>query len=465
VKGGRLRPSLGYAGFLLVGAIVGLASMSLVPASPRWIGPARVAVEAGIAAGRTDLRLPPLGTVSAKTHLPPVLITVTLVDVDPTALGQTLFKGEGSQELIAQAEEGLRKSAITLALRLVLAGLLLGAVAAALLPRRRISGIVAGAAGGLLGVFAMLAFTAVTFNVGAFGQPRFSGALERAPEVIQAVQKRAGSIGKLDSRFEQAAARLSHVMALLSEPLEDPHLGAVAILHVSDIHSNPLGTELTKQLARQFRVDAILDTGDLTSFGEPIEARIGELLAGMPVPYLFVPGNHDSPAVREALAGIATVRVLNRESETVRGVKILGWADPAFTASSKVSTKDHNRAVRAMSERVALAVEEQKPDILAVHHPALAREAWGEVPLVLAGHRHRQQATEHQGTVVLEVGSTGATGLGSFLVESDLPYEAEVIYLRDSRPVAYDYIRFRGLGSEFEIRRFTLSRLVYADSG
>ncbi len=69
----------------------------------------------------------------------------------------------------------------------------------------------------------------------------------------------------------------------------------VSILHVSDIHLNPLGVEIVRQLATQFQVDAVLDTGDLTSFGSPVEARIGDLIAGIPVPYYLAPGNHDSP--------------------------------------------------------------------------------------------------------------------------------------------------------------------------
>lgn len=72
--------------------------------------------------------------------------------------------------------------------------------------------------------------------------------------------------------------------------------GESLVLHVSDIHSNPLGLELAFRLAESFEVDAVLDTGDLTSFGLPIEASIIELIADLDIPYLWVPSNHDSAA-------------------------------------------------------------------------------------------------------------------------------------------------------------------------
>ena len=52
-----------------------------------------------------------------------------------------------------------------------------------------------------------------------------------------------------------------------------PPRSQTVILHISGIHSNPLGLEVARQLAASFRVDAVLDTGDLTSFGLPVEAR------------------------------------------------------------------------------------------------------------------------------------------------------------------------------------------------
>ena len=45
---------------------------------------------------------------------------------------------------------------------------------------------------------------------------------------------------------------------------------------------------------------AVVDTGDLTSFGLDGESRIGGLVDQFSVPYYLVPGNHDSPENRAA---------------------------------------------------------------------------------------------------------------------------------------------------------------------
>jgi hypothetical protein len=54
------------------------------------------------------------------------------------------------------------------------------------------------------------------------------------------------------------------------------------------------------------------------------------------------------------------------------------------------------------------------------------------------------------------VGSTGATGLKTFTVEADDPYEAEIVYFEGDDPIAVDYVRVGALGSEFELERMVL---------
>jgi len=100
-----------------------------------------------------------------------------------------------------------------------------------------------------------------------------------------------------------------------------------------------------------------------------------------------------------------------------------------------------------------------------VHNTDLATASAGHVPLVLAGHNHRRSTRSIRGTLELTVGSTGATGLGSFLVRSDLPYEAEILYFRGRRAVAVDYVSFRTLGGDFEIQRQSLEKQGSGEEG
>ncbi|HEX2196748.1 MAG TPA: metallophosphoesterase family protein, partial [Actinomycetota bacterium] len=289
----------------------------------------------------------------------------------------------------------------------------------------------------------------------AFEQPRFTGALVRAPVVIEALQSGEVTLGSIQSRYETAAERLSDLMTLVAQPDRDPGTDSVAILHVSDVHSNPLGVQLARQLAAQFEVDAVIDTGDLTNFGLTVEARIGRLIERIEVPYYLVPGNHDSAANEAALDRVPNLTVLDGAVAEVEGVRILGWGDPTDTNWNNIPPEEAAEIRVEEGEATAAEVERLEPDVLAVHDKRLAEASYGDVPLVIAGHYHRRLVEEEEGTRVLSVGSTGATGL-KFFVEAERDYEAEVLYFRGGRAVAVDYVRFSGLGSDFEIERDAL---------
>ncbi|HVL63738.1 MAG TPA: metallophosphoesterase family protein [Actinomycetota bacterium] len=448
--------------FLLIAVAAGattLFGIQLVPPVRHALGPATVAAGVRMGEGTTTVHVPPLGAIEADTHASPLRVRVTIDEVDPEPLAEAVTFFGARRALAAEIEGDLRSAAEALALRVAVAGLLLGAIMAALLPGRSRGTIAAGAAGGAIAVAVSIAATAITFDVAAFEEPRFTGALRRAPQVIKAVNREVGTLEQLRSRFSVMADRLSELLTLAADPARSPREGSIAILHVSDIHSNPVGVEITRELAESFQVDAVLDTGDLTSFGEAVEGRLAALIEGIAVPYLFVPGNHDSPQNRRALAAAANVTVLDRETVSVRGVRILGWADPTFTATNEITTEEGNAIRSAEAEEVARAVVAARPDVLAVHDARLASASLGEVGAVIAGHTHRRSLELREGTVVATVGSTGATGLGSFLVQADLRYEAQVLYLREDVLVAIDYISFDGLGGDFTVERRSLERL------
>ncbi|HEX2057295.1 MAG TPA: metallophosphoesterase [Actinomycetota bacterium] len=444
-----------------LGAAAAYAALALLPAVRHSVGPATLDAALAAGGGRTVLRIPPLGTVAAETHAPPVTLRTTLSEVDVTRLARRVGDAAGRAELADAVEEDLRALGPRIVWQSLLGAALLGAIAGALLPRRRPSFVAAGAGGALLLTGALLGGAALSFDVDAFEQPSFTGALVRAPVVIEALQAGRVTLGSIQSRYETAAERLSDLMALVAEPNRDPGTDSVAILHVSDIHSNPLGVQLTKQLAAQFEVDAVLDTGDLTNFGLTVEARIGRLIERIEVPYYLVPGNHDSAANEAALDRVPNVTVLDGTVAEVEGVRILGWGDPTDTNWDNIPPDEAAEIRVEEGEETAAEVERLAPDVLAVHDKRLAEASYGDVPLVLAGHYHKRiveeegEEEEEESTRVLSVGSTGATGL-KFFVEAERDYEAQVLYFRGGDAVAVDYVRFSGLGGDFEIERDAL---------
>jgi predicted MPP superfamily phosphohydrolase len=394
-----------------------------------------------------------LGTVRAATHLGPLDFEILLAEIDIADLERTIGEDPTLAELTDSIERDLRDLARGLTVRLLLFALAAGAVVAAILPRRRPANFVGACAGSSLLAVLVIALAARSFDETAFEQPRFTGALRRAPQVIEAANRGLESFEALGSRYEALAQRLSQFLAVATDPELEVQAGAVAILHVSDIHSNALGIEFVTRLARAFDVDAVIDTGDLTSFGEPVEVGIAQLVRQIPVPYLFVPGNHDSASNRAAIRTFPGVSLLDGETEDVGGVEVLGWADPTFTADDETSTEEGNELRLQAADDVLEAVTDADPEILAVHDARLASESYGEVPIVLAGHTHERAVEEVSGTIVLTVGSAGATGLGSFAVETDLPYEAEILYLRPGAPLVVDYVSLSGVADEFDVER------------
>jgi predicted phosphodiesterase len=446
--------------------LVALAILGLVPASNHDLGPTVVGTHGAAGRGRTVLTIPPLGTIEADTHPVPLRLEMSVGAVNFERLGSLATTASGRQELLREVEVDLRQLLVDAVLRMTVGAAIIGAVVAAVVWRRNWRRMAAGAAGGIIVVSGAFAATAFTFDIDALEEPKFTGTLARAPVVFDAVRTQVGVLDELRTRYETASERLSNLLVLMAEPDLDPQRETTAILHVSDIHANPIGIEIADQLAREFEVDAILDTGDfasaaldtgeLTTLAGPLDRRLSESIGDIPVPYYFVRGNHDSALLLQTLGAEANVTIVDREVVDIDGVEVLGWPDPTFSTVPQ-SASDEIETRLAEAPEVASAVTLEQPDVLAVHDDRLATESIGLVATVLAGHLHQRVIREEEGTVSLIVGSTGAAGVNSLLQEADQPYEAEIVYFRAGVLAAVDYITFTGIGSDFVIERKTFA--------
>jgi predicted phosphodiesterase len=440
---------------VLVAAAAGLATLSMSSQASGRVGPGRVVVDAHLRPdGRTAVELPPLGRVTAATPGAPVALRARVDEVDVEALQRLLTADDPQARLTDEIRDDLPDLLRWMALRTLALAALPGALVVLVLPGRRwwhaaVGAVASPVAVALVGLVAWHAF-----DVDAFRQPTFEGALERAPGIVEAAQRHVDDLAGVRDRVRVLGTQLADLYAESGAvDLGGSDAAEVRLLHVSDIHSNPLGLELVQRLARSFDVDAVLDTGDITSFGFPLEARLGEMVADVPVPYLLVPGNHDSDANRAALAAEPNVQILDGTTTSVRGVRILGIADPTFTATNETSTAEAKRAKEAAAPAVRRAVRRTRPDVLAVHDRALAGRSFGVVPLIVSGHVHHRDRQERDGTLALTVGSTGAGGLGSFTIDTGNDYEAEVLRFRGHRLVGVDYVALKGVSGDFTIDR------------
>lgn len=438
----------------VAGAAVALAALAWTGSMEAQVGPGRVQISAELAArGRTTIELPPLGRLRADTHRTPLALRATVLEVDVEGVQRTLDGADPAAAAEQAVTSDLESALGWFVRRTLILSVLAGAMAGLLLPGRHWGTATVGGVAGGLAVGAVLLATWVPYDRAAFAEPTFEGELVRVPGLLEAAERNLVELDAVRSRVDVLSDRLAELYAASAGELPGGASDEVSILHVSDLHLNPLGAELVVQLAGDLEVDAVLDTGDVTSFGFPVEARFGDLLAGSPVPYYLVPGNHDSPENRAALDAIPRVVVLGDEVVDIAGVRVLGVADPTFTATNEVSTEAARAEKAALAEEVAARVAETTPDVLAVHDRTQAAAALGHVPLVVAGHLHERTDREVEGSRLLTVGSTGATGLGSFAVETRRPYEAQVLRFREGRLVAIDYLTVQGIGGDFTLER------------
>jgi Icc-related predicted phosphoesterase len=442
-----------------VGAAAGLGSLLIAPASTADLGPGRVSLRAECCGGGdTELLLPPVGSISAATHRSSLTFVGRVEAVDVAGVQALTSQDRPDQRLLEQVRADVPGLLRTFALRTLIVAVVVGALAGALLPGRRWWFPVVGALGALLAVGGLLNVAWRSFDPDAFNEPSFSGPVAEAPGIIEAASRYVDDFDQVRGRIDVIGAQVGELYAasITDSLLADPN--ETRILHVSDIHLNPLGLEIAADLAERFEVDAVIDTGDLTTFGLPIESRFAELLDGVGPPYFLVPGNHDSGSNRRSLAASDDVEVLDGDVAEIGDLVVLGVADPTFTADNEVDDDEADDVIDAAQDEVATLVDELEPDVLAVHTPRQAEEAVGSVPLVIGGHLHERTSREEEGTLILTVGSTGATGLGSFTLETDSPYEAEVLRFDGGELIGIDYVTLSGVGGSFTIERSLIDR-------
>jgi predicted MPP superfamily phosphohydrolase len=212
----------------------------------------------------------------------------------------------------------------------------------------------------------------------------------------------------------------------------------------------------------QFKVDGVLDTGDITDWGSAPENSLITGVGTLGVPYVYIRGNHDSATTAALVASQPNATVLDDSAVTVAGIEIVGAPDPRFTPDKDAQGGD-TEPLQQNGKNLAAFVSTlpEPPAIAMVHDPGAAPPLDGEVPLVLAGHKHKRAVSVLDGGTRLMVeGSTGGAGLRGLQGEKPTPLTCTVLYLHPDTGdlVAYDEITLGGLG-ETEV---TITRTVVA---
>lgn len=484
--------ALGVALVVLLGSAVGAA---LAPAVTTHVGPLEAAIRVRPSVqGGVHVLLPPAGEARFATHWSPVAVDVQVVTVDLAQAQRLLASPTAIRDLSLSAPADLR-SATLKAAGLSAGSAVAGAVVLSLLIYRRRWRRTAITLVGVVGLLSTMGIsTALTFDADRFAQPRFTGLLSQAPYI-------AGEATGLVQRLENYRAGVADIVQGVTTlyamsgrlPVVAPSSAGedlVTVLHVSDLHVNPLGFDLVERLVADFDVQVVVDSGDITTWGTEVEAGTLSWIGRLGVPYVFVRGNHDSRRTEALIGSLPNGIVLDGGVTEVAGLRLAGIGDPVFTpeggrrvppavlgsprpsatspapaaGSATVPPPPPDLQVRA-GTRLAEAISawngtraDTPVDIAVVHEPYAVPPLLGTVPLVLTGHFHSRDITrdEATGTLVMRQGSTGGAGISAdFQAVGEgkaLPLEATLLYVarsgsRAGQVVAYDEVTVGGFGT------------------
>jgi predicted phosphodiesterase len=436
----------------VVGAWLGLVVGGRMQTS---IGPLETRLTVDLApTGDSVLSIPPLGELSLDTHDGPVRLRAEVTQIDETAARRLFNDPTGLSKLPDQVSADLRAGLRDLVLRAagsaVLGALLLGVTFFRHRYRRiLLSGAVAAAV-----VLAGVSTAAATWNPQAINEPTYDGLLASAPSVVGDARDIVNDFQKYEQQLAKIVTNVSRLYDVTSAlPAYTPSASTIRVLSVSDLHLNPAAWGVIRSVTKQFDIDLIIDTGDISDHGAAAENAYLEPIASLGVPYVFVRGNHDSEATQQAVAAQANAIVLDDEVREVAGLRLAGIGDPRFTPDKNTRDSPAPATVKQTGLALADLIRSQPPDtpvdIAVIHDPDGATQMDGTVPMTLSGHLHvRKERKLPRGTLQFIQGSTGGSGLRGLEKEKPTPLRASVLYFDRATHAlqAWDDITLGGLG-------------------
>jgi predicted MPP superfamily phosphohydrolase len=451
----------------LVAALGMVVGLLLVPDSKVEVGPLTASVHLRPSlASDTVLLLPPVGEVSFDTHTAPVRIEARVKGVDIEKAEALFYSDTGFTELQATAPEAITSAAARNAAlnALFAAG---GAGLAVGITFRRVRRALLAGGGAIALVGASVGTAAATFSPDSLTQPRFDGLLSQAAYIADLGEATAQDYASYRDTLAEFVGQVSALyIAADSLPVGLDQDNLVTVLHVSDIHDNPQAYDVIEQLHTQFAIDAVIDTGDIVSWGTPVENELLHRIGTLEIPYVYISGNHDGAKASATIEAQPNATVLDNEVVEVAGLTIAGIGDPRFAAdddSDAGGWQEGKDAVSASGFQLGETIEaydqahpEDPVDVALIHDPTQPEGLLGRAPLVLSGHMHTSKVEldrEGSGTDWLTVGSTGGAlasgGVAPVLQGEDpLDLTARMLYFdrETGRLVAYDDITMGGLG-------------------
>jgi len=429
-----------------------------------YIGPFEILLSVDfVSEGVTEVVIPPIGKIKAHTHLSPMKIVLKLNNINLDELERLLDKNINQKELLEGYKKDIKSLVKVFAVKLLFLGCLGACFAAFLFNYKKPKFVVLSGFIGILVIGLLLAATYYTYDVQAFKDPEYVGIIKGAPWMLGLAEKAIVEVEKLGDKLQLMTKNVYQLFEKINtlEPAELEKT-KIKVLHISDIHNNPAAMDFVKEVVESFRIDFIIDTGDITDYGTPIEAKLLERIRSFKVPYLFVPGNHDSPQIVKKMKNIENVVVLDRTRIYIKGLTVYGVPDPASKTNQIVPFQEYdesqhiNEIQNDLKER-----DDSLIDVLAFHDPKLAKKFINEAPVILFGHTHTLGIEKADKSILVNAGTSGGAGIRGLLTNKDIPYSVVLLYFStDNKLLAADIIKVHNLKKGLVLERVVFDKGV-----
>jgi predicted phosphodiesterase len=371
-----------------------------------------VRVTPNMPGGTVALDLGPFGELTWDTHTAPLDVRASFVI------------GQRPRELPALGElQDLRIAFLVRKLPwIALAGALGGLLVADAAGRRRKAIVAAtGAATFLVAASIVVGATIFTFDSAALKEPHYRGPIEDAPRVIEVLGEVSRDLAGARRNINKVAEGLLRLHAQITARPAPTGGPTTKMLVISDIHNNPIGFLIGRELAERFGATVTLNAGDFTDRGTEPEAELFARFGDVTPRQIVVGGNHEDTITLDrvrSLRGVTLLEAGRTDLVDVGGVSILGDTDPnAYGIASDPRNDLADAEIPAKCEQLAQRFLASDALVVIVHDRRLgecsaeAARAAGRALVLVRGHDHKPMLAVDGGVLELSVGTSGANGV------------------------------------------------------
>ena len=371
-----------------------------------------VRVTPNVPGGTVALDLGPFGELTWDTHTAPLDVRASFVI------------GQRPRELPDLAD--LRDLRLAFLFRklpwLAAAGLLGGLLVAGATGRRR--QVIAGGIGAgtfMAAASIVVGATILTFDAEALKEPHYRGPIEDAPRVLEVLGEVSNDLAGARRNINKVAEGLLRLHSQITSQPTTPSGPATKILVVSDVHNNPIGLLIARELAQRFGATVTLNAGDFTDRGTEPEAELFARFGDVTPRQIVVGGNHEDRVTLDrvrTMPGVTLLEAGRTDVAQLGTITIVGDTDPnAYGIASDPRNDLADVEIPARCEALAGRASAAAAKIVVVHDRRLgecaadAAKAAGRALVFVRGHDHKPLLAVDDGVLEISPGTSGANGI------------------------------------------------------